>query len=288
MRAVHILWWGKPYPKQYQAYLDKWAVVDPQLKVILWTDVMLLEVMSREYPQFVQFYKGLDDGGRSGFLEVTDFGRLMVLHHAGGVYADTDIEPMRSVLPLLEEAERKGEFVLGWEPREHAKIYDERPICNCFMISPKGHEYPLAMMNWIVEHYDASRGAVKNTGPVAMKCMYDSTGLRATESDGRRPAGIDPYRKVRIVENDMFMPVTAGYNARSQTVPGYNDAEGVWHPPRVIPSVANGSDLSTAYTIHHWKFHPMGAAYHSHKEKIAPAVLVVGMFGLFMGLALSR
>lgn len=267
---VHILWWGKPYPEQYQPYLEKWSLVDPELKVKIWDDVMIRQLLVEQYPRYLSFYNNL-----RGFLEITDFARLMILHAYGGVYADTDIEPMRSVLPLVQKANRDQLFILGWEPKEHSVIYGETPVCNCFMIGSKGHPFPLLAMDYCIDNYNPSLDAVRNTGPLMLKRLYDD--YHDVMVMKRSTKYSRAYEKVWITPSYMFMPVTAGYTENTQYVPAYSH-NGKMVEGRFINHVSDGVDLVQSYTIHHWKVYPLQVLKHQYKAQVAPSVmLLIGM-----------
>lgn len=284
---VHVLWCGPPFPEKYKPYLEKWSLVDPTLNLILWDEDMLDEFMETHYPEYLSFYKSLD-----GYLEITDFARLAILYERGGVYADADIEPMKSLVPFVEMVNKEDVFIVSWEPMEHAVIYGERPILNGLMISSRGHRYPKLLMEYIVRNYTPGAGAVRNTGPVVMRRLYDEylkidwkvphprSGVMYISVDDFSSLDFpnpDGKHLVFITENWMFIPTTAGYSHIVQTLPPYSH-NGKNYSERKMVHVASGSDLEKAYTIHHWKVNSREVLLHQHKDLIIPGIIVAAAF----------
>jgi len=92
-RIVHRIWLGDaPMPAEYVRYGDTWREHHPKWEMRLWTDEELPEIRDRE-----AFDRGRSEVERSGVL------RYEVLRQFGGVYADTDVECLRPLDPLLAD-----------------------------------------------------------------------------------------------------------------------------------------------------------------------------------------
>lgn len=103
-RIIHQIWFdGKP-PAPMSSWLQAWKDLHPQWTVKLWTqgsseDVIVCgdEKCTCPYPDLVA--KAANSAQRSNLF------RLTVLLEQGGVYVDTDTEPLRNIEPIFGEAE---------------------------------------------------------------------------------------------------------------------------------------------------------------------------------------
>ncbi|PAA62426.1 hypothetical protein BOX15_Mlig008309g2 [Macrostomum lignano] len=166
-----------------------------------WDDKQISELISKHYPYLVQSYRKLVNG-----LERSDIGRLVVLHHVGGLYVDTDVELLRDPTPLLrpsqlQEAGLTPNFdcesaVWSQEPIEHAAFPFDLPalILNAVMMSRANHSFlsfvltnwpPWFEQNWAKKRGRKSIDAVHVTGPVMLQKFYKKyTALKQSD----RPA----------------------------------------------------------------------------------------------------
>jgi mannosyltransferase OCH1-like enzyme len=93
-RVIHRIWLGsEPMPSQYVRFGESWSEQHPGWDVRLWTDSDL---------------PALDDSKSlercRNFGEASDVLRYEILNRHGGVYVDTDVECLRSLEPLVENA----------------------------------------------------------------------------------------------------------------------------------------------------------------------------------------
>jgi inositol phosphorylceramide mannosyltransferase catalytic subunit len=95
-RVFHRIWVGPdPLPAEYEAYGRTWQEHHPGWEVRLWTEENLPEGLGR-----AEIYERLRaPAERANIL------RLELLWREGGVYVDTDFECLRSIEPLVSEAE---------------------------------------------------------------------------------------------------------------------------------------------------------------------------------------
>jgi mannosyltransferase OCH1-like enzyme len=100
-RILHQVWVGPhPVPQQFVDYRESWRRHHPDWDMHLWTEDSLPDDLVRP-----EAYERLRSPA-----ERSDIIRLEVLHRFGGVYVDTDVECLRPIDPLLEEA---GDFFVG-------------------------------------------------------------------------------------------------------------------------------------------------------------------------------
>jgi mannosyltransferase OCH1-like enzyme len=82
------------YPVEWQ---ESWRELHPGWQYRLWTDADLSDLARAHYPDFVELLetaRGVIKG---------DVGRLLVLHHCGGLYADLDYMALRPMDELVRE-----------------------------------------------------------------------------------------------------------------------------------------------------------------------------------------
>jgi inositol phosphorylceramide mannosyltransferase catalytic subunit len=108
-RLFHQIWVGpEPLPDEFAAYQKSWVAKNPGWELHFWNDDNLPEGCRRP-----EVY----DGSRTVW-ERADILRLEVVNLFGGVHVDADFECLRSIEPLIGDAEffigyRKGSHVNG-------------------------------------------------------------------------------------------------------------------------------------------------------------------------------
>ncbi|PAA79025.1 hypothetical protein BOX15_Mlig014093g3 [Macrostomum lignano] len=186
-----------------------------------WDDYQISRLVEKHYPQLRKSYAKLSNG-----LERSDIGRLVVLHHVGGMYVDLDVELRRDLSPLLmPNSESRGDnstaasssvgncrtALWSQEPPEHAAFIFNRPslISNAVMMSRANHSFLNYVVNTWPAWFEANwakkrRGihqAIHVTGPGMLQNFYDKyAAMRKAE----RP---DDWCNEMIAEPEMFQPI---------------------------------------------------------------------------------
>jgi hypothetical protein len=94
-RIFHQIWVGpEPLPGEYAAYGQTWLDHHPGWELKLWTEDNLPQGLRQEVYERLRA-----PAERANIL------RLELLQRQGGVYVDTDFECLRSIEPLIDEAE---------------------------------------------------------------------------------------------------------------------------------------------------------------------------------------
>jgi len=89
-KIIHHIWLGsKPLP--HPEFIDEWKRLNPGWEMRLWTD---------EHARRSRF-KWLLDRAKSASSKANIL-RLEVVHDHGGIYADTDVKPIKSFEPFLK------------------------------------------------------------------------------------------------------------------------------------------------------------------------------------------
>ncbi len=95
-RVFHQIWLGPdPLPEEYRRYQQTWLTHHPGWELRQWTEDDLPENLRR--PEAYEKLRAPAE--RANIL------RLELLWRLGGVYVDTDFECLRSIEPLIENAE---------------------------------------------------------------------------------------------------------------------------------------------------------------------------------------
>ncbi len=95
-RIFHQIWLGPdPFPDEYAAYQQTWLSRHPGWQLRFWTEDRLPDDLRR--PEAAERLRAPAE--RANIL------RLEVLWREGGVYVDTDFKCLRSIEPLIENAE---------------------------------------------------------------------------------------------------------------------------------------------------------------------------------------
>ncbi len=103
-RVIHQIWTGeKPVPEREQRWHRQWAAINGPLgwRAHLWTE----RTLEAEFPALWRRWRHLPPS------PLSDVFRAAILHTRGGVYADTDMEPLMPVEALVEDAS----FFYGYE-----------------------------------------------------------------------------------------------------------------------------------------------------------------------------
>lgn len=188
-KILYQTWKTKNMPdkfkKNQRKWLDSLGILDdrnlkskdlgeiPRSKDLGWSyqlldDQDLRALVKTNFPQYLESYDSFTEN-----IERVDFARYVMMY-LGGVYADLDTYPMKSIEEPWVES---GKIVLGREPVEHAKeLYDGRDVvlCNAFMISPPRNKLWIDIMDFVIQHYEPNYKPVYNTGPMAMTLFMEA------------------------------------------------------------------------------------------------------------------
>jgi inositol phosphorylceramide mannosyltransferase catalytic subunit len=127
----HLIWLGGNLAERHVAWLASWREQMPDWEVRFWDDasVAALPVVTTRMWNTA-----------NSVAERADLLRYWVLHEFGGVYADTDVQCLKSLDPLLEA--KKVACFIG----------EEKPgrLCNAVIGAEPGHAF-IALLNERIE-----------------------------------------------------------------------------------------------------------------------------------------
>jgi mannosyltransferase OCH1-like enzyme len=146
-RLFHTFWDGPPTPDEFLRYRERWALLHPDWMVLVWSD----ESYQREImpARTAAYYR--DPARWSPKSSVwqwrADIARYEILAKMGGVWIDADLEPLRPIDPIIEQAEG-GAF---------AAREDARNINNAFMGCERGHPFIVDVLNGLPDRITTNR-----------------------------------------------------------------------------------------------------------------------------------
>jgi inositol phosphorylceramide mannosyltransferase catalytic subunit len=143
-RIAHRVWLDEPIPEKFEVFWRRLAQLHPDWTLLTWNDSAALDFLRCR----AEFDGAATWAGKSDVL------RYELLWRFGGVYLDTDVEPLRAFDELLDG----GPFV-GWE--------DQNLLCPTVIGAPPGHAAVDDLLErlpaWVADRPDAPPNQA--TGP---------------------------------------------------------------------------------------------------------------------------
>lgn len=136
-KILHFSWKTEDVPGRMGEYLAMWRQTHADWDIRLWTDASMRVFVQEHYPELLGIYDGYPRP-----IQRADSFRYLVLNKLGGVYADLDVEPFRSINELVEGLN----CFVGIEPDEHMgpdRHHSGTPflLSNAFMGAVPNHPY---------------------------------------------------------------------------------------------------------------------------------------------------
>lgn len=168
-------------------------------KHMLWTDKMMLDLITEHYPWFLPVYNSYPAN-----IQRIDASRYFVLYHYGGVYADMDYEPLSNFWK--------------WLPSDRVSLIESpywliEEAQNSLMASPQGHPFWNVTFKVLAEKAD-ERDVLSSTGPKMLSAVMEQTPsnywyILPCENFQRIPSakdGSSPWHTVVIQQMFLAMP----------------------------------------------------------------------------------
>jgi mannosyltransferase OCH1-like enzyme len=161
---IHQSWKNHEVPNRFKRWQKQWWTMHPRWDYHLWTDEDNRELVKQHYPWFLGTYDALPMG-----IMRADSVRYMYMHHFGGLYADLDMEPLRSTEELLATmnfTNSKNNALLAYMG---TNFKFEHNVPNAWMISTPNHPFWLFCLTKIIELLSQGVDSAEDlTGPVML------------------------------------------------------------------------------------------------------------------------
>eukprot|EP00906_Rhabdomonas_costata_P022781 RCo032818 len=105
---LHQVWISaNPLPPNWADAHQAWLDLHPTWTSMEWNTTTCRALLEEHYPWFLPQWDEYDL-----YIQRADVCRYFVLYHYGGVYADYDIRPLRSIEPIIAQAEAENKQVI--------------------------------------------------------------------------------------------------------------------------------------------------------------------------------
>lgn len=150
-KVAHRIWLDEPIPDELERYWESFYALHPDWQMMTWNRSSMLAWMQNK-PIFDQCQTW---AGKS------DVARYEILATFGGVYLDTDVEPLKPFDDLLD-----GDPFAGWE--------DGNMICPTVMGGEAGHPALVALVDGLPAWFKPRKNRPPNqaTGPHFLTRMW--------------------------------------------------------------------------------------------------------------------
>lgn len=125
-RIIHWWWDGPAVPPKYVRYRERWAELHPDWNLMVWDEEMFRLNFEHHPAAGIYFERDRWSPRAHEWGWKTNIARLLILQRLGGLWVDADLEPLRAVDPLIQEAGDRA--VAAREDRTH--------VNNAFLASP--------------------------------------------------------------------------------------------------------------------------------------------------------
>jgi len=97
-RILHQQWGDKPMPADLVAHRASWShCLGDDWEIMLWNDTSNRELVAKHFPSFLSTFDSYDQP-----VKKWDVIRRVYMYLYGGVYADLDLECVKSIEPLIQ------------------------------------------------------------------------------------------------------------------------------------------------------------------------------------------
>lgn len=163
-KRIHQTWKGTMVNSKVANWIKSWMVYHPDYEYYLWTDESVRQLITDKYPQLLPVFDNyLCNICRADAL------RYIILYEYGGIYADIDMESLKSMEPVM----RKYSCILAQEPYEHSYIQGnfKQLVINALMACRKGHPFMKEAVDKL-EFYSHMWQQVDKAGPHYLTSIY--------------------------------------------------------------------------------------------------------------------
>ena len=258
-------------------YVGAWIRYHPHWNITVWTDDNMLQYMETHAAQYLPTYRALIGAKKS------DFFRLIVMFMLGGVYADADVEPLRSLEQYLTE--HRAPCMFTEEPDLHKVALYDTPTssvmpCNFILAGVPNaaeHKHLLDVIANIASNPTELKGAdaTAQTGPGLLRsqrgalsaCHIAPARLFAGRPADKNPLIVTKCANVFHSTRSIFIPEQLRGELRTACCDARDTP--LWqHLDKVIPqgSCPPKPNTDDVLTLHHWSHSWVGDKHAKRKR----------------------
>lgn len=196
-RILHRIWFGPPMPDEFAAYGELWRQVQPEWTHLLWTEGNLGELNLQNHTLYEEAPK------RDRWRWRADIVRLEVLWRLGGVYVDTDSEPLKPLDTLLDG-------VVCFVSRSPNRERGDHGLTNSHLGCTPGHPFFEAAIQALPESVRRfpGRSAAEVTGPRHLERVYQSANWPDVDVF---PSGVFAPQSIHDRDEGLPVDLTSAY-----------------------------------------------------------------------------
>lgn len=144
--------------QETEEYIQSFVSKNPEWQYYFWTDSSARKLIADKYSELLHVWDNVSRGVKRG-----DILRYVVLYEFGGVYADIDVENLRS----LDRATNKYSCIFAPEPFEHSIFLYDRPyvINNAIILCSPKHPFLKKLIESLLLQA-ANKDVMESTGPI--------------------------------------------------------------------------------------------------------------------------
>lgn len=121
---IHQTWKTTEIPLEFLRCVDSWKELNPGWQHVLWTDATMEAFVEKNFPEIHPLYLSYPNN-----IFRADLFRLLVLYEVGGVYADLDMECVKSLDHLFKTHAKESALVLSYQhPTQSKLLWREHPL----------------------------------------------------------------------------------------------------------------------------------------------------------------
>lgn len=172
-KILHVTWKDENLSEKQLFILNRWVTLNKGIKIKYYTDEKNDKFIDEHFP----FYRDVIDKFDRVVMKL-DFIRLLYVYLYGGIYADMDVLPLKSIFPLLD----LNDVVICEESRENAKNFNtDRILSNSVIVAKPRSNFIKELILDIVSNIDSpkinsndSDDVLNMTGPLFFNRVYKS------------------------------------------------------------------------------------------------------------------
>ncbi|XP_062580062.1 uncharacterized protein LOC134242057 [Saccostrea cucullata] len=163
-RIIHQTWKNEDIPSKFSKWVQTWVKNHPDWTYYLWTDISARQLIQERHPHLLNTFDSYTEGIRRA-----DALRYVIMYEFGGIYADMDLESLKSVEPFT----KKYACFVSQEPYEHPLLDGnfENLVINAIIGCRPKHPFMKKLMDRLPSFHHMWN-VLDSTGPHFVTLVY--------------------------------------------------------------------------------------------------------------------